>query len=174
MPVPSVYPEKLKKRVHQLYYVEGMPMGKVLPILKKEFPKLAKRMTTDRIHSVARIHRQGLDLPPKHRNIANGKKRNKTALSLNGKRRKEIIEAARKLKQKNYRWQAVVDELKLQFPNENIPPAGPLANIIKGRKPKDGNKQYHVAITGPSGVVLNIDVNSNKSLEQIIRHILEV
>jgi hypothetical protein len=173
MPGPTVYPDKLRARVHQLYYVQKKPMTKVVPILKKEFPSFAKRITTDRMHSVARAERKKKGLKAKNKNMSEG--RSKKGSGVNGTKRKEIIEHARKLRQKNYRWQSIVEELKVKFPGEKIPPAGALSNIVKGRKTKsrNSNKTYHVAITSPNGVVLNIDVSSNKSLEKIIAHILE-
>jgi hypothetical protein len=170
MPTKNGYPEKLALRTHKLYYEQKKTMKDVLKILKKEYPKFAKRMTVDRLHSVARGYRKKKGLAAKNERMSKSHTKKTTTVS---SKRKEIIESARKLRQKNYRWQAIVEELKVQFPKEKIPTAAALSNIVRGKKPKNNNKQYHVSITSPSGVVLNIDISSNKSLEKIVSQLLE-
>jgi len=179
MAAKNAYPMVLKRRVHQLYYVEDMNMTEAMAILKKEFPRLANRMNGDRLHSVSRMYRKGLGLPPKNPNRGTGSRKASPGKAAEVRstrtkaKRKEVIEAARKLRLKNYRWQAIVEELMVQFPGEKIPPAGALSNILRGKKAKTNN-QYHIAITSQNGTVLNMDVSSSKSLETIIKHILEV
>lgn len=168
-----MYPDKLRSRVHQLYNIEQTTMTDTLAILKHEFPELSNRMNRDRLHSVARMLRLKHGTAPNHPKMANNRK---------GKRqmspdiRKELIDAARKLRKKNYRWQAVKAELQLQFPNIKIPTTKTLYNLVRGikRKTTDTLKQYHISITSPSGSAVNMTVLSSKGVEKIIQYILEV
>jgi len=177
MATTNPYPVTLKDRIHQLYYIEQKPMLEAVAILKTEFPEVANRITTDRMHSTARVVRLKLGLPPKHPEMSTAGPRkpkvrtqNKKLISAN---RKEVIEAARKLRQRNYRWQAVRDELIVQFPGEKIPTAAALSNIAKGNKPQNGNGQYQITISSSSGAVINATISSKKSFEKIIRDLLE-
>lgn len=163
------YPDSLGELVHQLYYEQRKTMREVLPILKKKYPKYAKRITVDRMQSVARLYRKKKGLPAKNENMSKGQKKR----AVLGPQRKEIIEEARRLKQKNYRWQAVVEELKVKFPKANIPPAGALSNIVRGKKVKNNNQTYRLAITAPSGTVINMELSSKK-FDQFLKNLLEV
>jgi hypothetical protein len=181
------YPQNLRVRVHQLYYIDGKPMTEVIPILKQEFPLYVHRITLDRMHSVARGIRVKLDLPAKvQRQSEAAKKREarkaakhkpqkqpKSTKHMASAAKEDVIAAARKLRQKKYRWGAIVEELRAQFPDANVPGPGPLANLVKGKKAKSENNKYHIAITGPSGVTLNMTVSTQKTWERILQNILE-
>jgi len=165
----KAYPEKLRERTHELYYLDGKPMRAVLKLLQTEFPTMASRLTTDRLRAVATSVRTQKGLKPKNEAMSRAAKRRSTKKSSN----KEIIEAARKLRQKNYRWKAIKEELQLQFPDENIPTPKVLSNMVKGNKLKDTTNNFQISISGPSGLVCHINVSSGKSIEKIIKHILE-
>lgn len=159
------YPSELRERVHELYYQQEQPMSLVLQTLKKEFPKFSKRFTQDRLRSIAALMRRKHNVPSKHPKRSNAaRKRYNTQLP------KQIIESARKLRQKNYRFQAIVDELKLQFPDKEIPSPRRLKRLLQGNK--EEAKIIRVTLTGPSGAVVTISV-ANKSIEKIIKAILE-
>jgi len=165
------YPNKLKERLHQLHYVEGKTISVAIVILGKAFPKFKKRMTRDRMSSLARYVRIRKGLNGNKQHTRKGKPSQKPQ----SKKQKEFITEARRLRQKGFRWQAIVDELKVRFPEEKIPTANTLSVRVKGRKYKsrNGNKQYHIAITSASGAVVNIDIPSSMDVEKLIRQILE-
>jgi hypothetical protein len=159
------YPSELRERVHELYYEKNQPMSLVLKTLQKEFPKFSKRLTPDRLRSIASLMRRKHNVPSKHpKNASAARNRYNTPLT------KQIMESARKLRQKNYRLRAIVDELKLQFPEASIPSPARLRRLLKGAKEEP--KTLQVMLTGPSGTVVTISVN-NKSVEKVIKAILE-
>ena len=79
---PQLYPTRMKERVHQLYYIQRNPMPKVLETLKEEFPEFSKRMTIDRMHSVARKMRLKHGLAAKSPKISKARPRSKPAAEM--------------------------------------------------------------------------------------------
>jgi hypothetical protein len=175
-----IWPEKVRKKVDELYNHGSKTMPQVIKILEKEFPKLAKRMTPQRLHSVARQVRLQNGTKPKHKSKNKKKKKSKKASiskwrSMGKDKREEVLAVARKLRNAGYRWGAIVDDLKVKFPHYGLPTPGNLAMIIKGRKAKNTNSnEYTITIETEAGTTKVSTTIPARKAKKLINELLEI
>ena len=167
----DLYSEALKDRVHELYTVADKPMREVQTILQTEFPGEAKRLTLDRLRSIATHKRNKINRQLKATKRAKGvvtmhtvkpvtKKDGRVGRSnaLYRDNEQQILEICRNLREtEGWRWNAIKQHLSQEFPLYRIPHWSTLAKKIGTTGCKHNDKTV-ITITTSNKAVITIEV----------------
>jgi hypothetical protein len=166
-----MYPEPLRNRVHELFYLRKIPMRQVVVTIKNEFPDMAHKIRDTNMYSVAHsVQRQlgkrqkgGIDVTL-----------NRIATPEEARREFEnkrgiIIGAAKILRGKGFRWAYVVGRLKSRFPRCYIPAPQAFCKMVEATvKPE---RQAMITIDAQDGNMLSMKV-SKQMIGKVIKTIL--
>jgi hypothetical protein len=179
------YSDKFKKRALELKEFDGLKGKALLARLQQEFPGYAKRLTTDRIYAAItwykKKHPSWPAAVPAAVNAATqlatpkSKQRSQVKNGNSKKSRDLLIVEARKLRAKNYTWGAIVDELRIKFPQLHIPQPGKLAYMVKtGNSRGSPDKQgiTEIILRPPNGIELTFKIPHRK-LDKVVKMLLE-